>query len=484
MFRGPFSNLFLSLMLPLEAMICGYIAAVYPVVLVPVFAYFFRREVGAYHAFFLGLGYFTQVHWVVISVHDFAQSSWWLAYGLAGLLMVYCASFWALCGYGEAQVRRCYSPGASVVICAGIWTLGEALRASLFAGFPWLVVGFLQTQTLLLGWIPWVGLYGVTFVTFLGVFCLSARCWYAVTVWLLVTLALLYPYHWTVATGAPLPVAVVQVGGGEAARHHLQVEDVEASISHYLELTEGAEGAVVIWPEGAVPMSIGDAADFLEATQRRLALRQQQLLTGIFDVDQYQVYNSMLLLGEPWQVYRKHILVPFGEYFPLGVVRQLFSFLSLPMTDLQSGPRGQPPLMIRGVPVAPLICYEIAFPYYLQQQLASAHMAVVLNDNHWFGHSIAKEQMIEMARFAAMMTQKSIIVANNNGLSQWLDRDGHAHDIAPMQQSVVQSMQVPAYEGWTPVVYIGERMMLLMIFGLCVITGWICRKKGHFAHKS
>ena len=46
-----------------------------------------------------------------------------------------------------------------------LWVLSEWLLARLFTGFPWLATGYSQTWSILGGWAPLLGQYGVGLVT-------------------------------------------------------------------------------------------------------------------------------------------------------------------------------------------------------------------------------------------------------------------------------------------------------------------------------
>jgi apolipoprotein N-acyltransferase len=62
------------------------------------------------------------------------------------------------CAGGAARQR-------DALLFAGLWTLSEWLRGTLFTGFPWLAVGYSQSPpSPLAGWASVLGVYGVGFV--------------------------------------------------------------------------------------------------------------------------------------------------------------------------------------------------------------------------------------------------------------------------------------------------------------------------------
>jgi apolipoprotein N-acyltransferase len=57
--------------------------------------------------------------------------------------------------------HRCQPP----LLFAGLWTLAEWLRGTLFTGFPWLAIGYSQSPpSPLAGWASVLGVYGVGFI--------------------------------------------------------------------------------------------------------------------------------------------------------------------------------------------------------------------------------------------------------------------------------------------------------------------------------
>ncbi|HHW63541.1 MAG TPA: hypothetical protein GX403_06225, partial [Rhodocyclaceae bacterium] len=113
-------------------------------------------------------------------------------------------------------------PVLAAALFGALWLLAEWLRGVVFTGFPWLALGYSQTPpSPLAGYLPLIGVYGVgglaAFVAALVVFLPAgrgtpARRWAPVAV-VGVVLVLgmgLAGRAWTVPTGAPLPVALVQ----------------------------------------------------------------------------------------------------------------------------------------------------------------------------------------------------------------------------------------------------------------------------------
>ena len=65
--------------------------------------------------------------------------------------------------------------------------------------------------------------------------------------------------------------------------------------------------------------------------------------------------------------------MPFGEYVPLShLFGAFFQFLHIPMSNFSAGPEKQSLLVMNGLKVALYICYEIAFPVEVRNNLQQA----------------------------------------------------------------------------------------------------------------
>jgi apolipoprotein N-acyltransferase len=135
--------------------------------------------------------------------------------------------------------------------------------------------------------------------------------------------------------------------------------------------------------------------------------------------------------SSPWAIgsgqYDKQRLVPFGEYVPLeDWLRGLIDFFDLPMSDF-SARRPQPgPLQAGNHRVAPLICYEIAYPGSPPAARVNAELLVTISNDSWFGRSIGPLQHLQMARMRALENGRYLLRGTNNGVSAIIDHRGRS----------------------------------------------------------
>ncbi|MEH6502162.1 MAG: apolipoprotein N-acyltransferase, partial [Pseudoalteromonas distincta] len=115
-------------------------------------------------AYFFGLGYFgVGVSWVFVSISQYGNGP------VVGMLATAAfVSLLALFPWGVAYlVRRLHPEMDATALWLGLpatWVLSEWMRTWFLTGFPWLFVGYSQTDTTLATIAPVFGVLGVSFL--------------------------------------------------------------------------------------------------------------------------------------------------------------------------------------------------------------------------------------------------------------------------------------------------------------------------------
>ena len=430
-----------------------------------------------WRGFAFGAGLFgAGVSWVYVSLHDFGTMPAPLAALATFLFCVILSLYPAAVGWCVARVRP--AGAAAVLAFAALWTLSEWLRGWIFTGFPWLAVGYSQSDSPLAGFAPVAGVFGVSFATTLCAAMLrlgfgSAGRVRAVTVAALAltlgTGLLLRQVSWTSPQGPPVRVALLQ--GDVPQDLKFDPERYAETLSTYKRLIEGSRAQLIVLPETAIPRFL-DAVDpaYLRDLARIARDKGADLLIGAPLRDsEGRYFNSVVSIGEsPTQRYDKSHLVPFGEFVPAGfgwIVRTV----AIPLSDFSPGPEHPQPLALAGQLVAPNICYEDAFGQEIVRQLPRATLLVNVSNVAWFGDSLAPAQHLQISRMRAIETGRYMLRATNTGVTAVIDPRGRLEASAPEFAPAVLNRTVHGHGGATPFVTLGNYGALALCAALIVI---------------
>lgn len=422
-----------------------------------------------------GLG----VSWVYVSMHDFGGVSAALSVALTALLVVVLAVFPALAGYLAVRLtqRGAASTSALLLVFPAVWTLIEWVRGWFLTGFPWLNLGYSQSDAPLAGLAPLAGVYAVSLaVAASGALLLAAfeRGRGGFRPRYLILLAVLWlaaglggGVEWTQPEGEPLRVSLVQ--GNVSQDMKWQPGMLEPTVALYQELTRAHwDSDLIVWPETAMPMYYLQARPYLDALGAEARAHGTALLIGLIYMEAASdaYYNSMVSVGgehDGYQVYHKHHLVPFTEYLPLkAALAGLVDFMNVPMSDFSAGPAVQAPFKVAGQRVGMSICYEDAFGEEMIRRLPEATLLVNVSNDAWFGRSVAPFQHLQIARMRAIETGRPLLRATNTGVSALIGHRGELLGASPQFKVHVLSGEVQPRQGATPYVQVGNAAFLVL----------------------
>jgi len=427
-------------------------------------------------------------YWLYISLRELGGAP----IPVVGLLMLSLFAamgcFFALKGWLVAKWAPQSGPLRWLLFVPATWVLVEWARGWVLTGFPWLSLGYSQTDTVLSAWAPLFGMHGVSL-------CVALLAGLAVTViqgtkragmmaalagfviigvsWQLASL------RWSQPREQALRISMVQAAIPQELKWVLS--EREPTLNYYRDTTLALEDQdLVIWPEAAIPGLPYEVMDFLEEMDKALLERNTQLFSGIltFDTERGEYRNTLMGLGPELGVYYKRHLVPFGEYFPVpGFITQWLRLMNLPSEDIAPGPDEQAPLYAGDVPVAPTICYEIAFGAEQLKFFPEAELLVNVSNDTWFGDSIAPHQHLQMAQMRSIETARPMLRATNTGITAIINADGRIVQRIPQFLPGVLSGEVFPHRGATPYVGWGNYPVVLAALLLALAAIFLPRLK-------
>ncbi len=453
-----------------------------PVLLLPllyVYVSVSPRDAG-WLSFCFGFGLFLSgTYWIYISVVVFGEAPAWIAVVLMLGLVLIMSTWLFLAGWLISRFTQ-GEPWLLLLVAPASWVFIEWLRGWVLTGFPWLAIGYSQVDSLLAGWAPVIGVYGVSFMAMLSASAILVAIMtdgrqrgVAIAIFALPLLAggILKLVEWTEAKGAPVRSTIVQAGISQAEKW--LPERLRPTLDFYREAAARAsDSELVVWPEVAIPSLDDRVEPFIEALQADTGSSGRSIVFGILERDESRgeakVYNSVMLVsGDRRQSYRKRHLVPFGEYFPVPPgVREWMRMMSLPHNDLAAGDDVQPLLEAgNGEKLAVAICYEDAYGAEQLYALPDASILVNVSNDAWFGDSIAPHQHLEIARMRSLEVGRAAIRATNTGVSAFISHTGKVLDSGAQFEPVTLTMAVQPRKGSTPYARTGN----LPVIGFCLL---------------
>ena len=434
----------------------------------------------------------------------FAAGTWWLYISLnilgglwppLALLMMLVfvlalASFSALAGYVVVRYSHSSSALRWLLLFPASWTLAEWLRGWVLTGFPWMSIGYSQAESPLGAAAPLAGVYGVTWLTALlaGALltCVAGKgrqrmIGASVFLSIIAISAGLHDRLWTQDTGRDFSVRLVQ--GAIPQEKKWARDQLEPTLNLYRDLSASEEPLdLIVWPEAAIPALPYEVEEFLQSLHDEMVARDTQLFAGIltYDIENHQFLNTLWALGEEDSQYYKRHLVAFGEYFPVPeFVRKLMRLINLPSESISPGAEVQEPLYAKGVPVAPTICYEIAFGAEQLGFFPEAQLLVNVSNDAWFGDTIAPHQHLQINQFRARETGRYMLRTTNTGITAVIDPAGQVVERIPQFEPGVLNAVVRPHIGETPYTRFGNWLLITAMFMLAAAGAWLTSRRKH-----
>lgn len=465
-----------------------------------------RTHAGFRLGFSYGMGLFVcGVSWIYVSLHTVA--------GLPALLGVVAVILFAAVlalfpGLAVSLYLRLFntrseqsSPtpmgwGWQVIGFAACWTLGDWLRSWVLTGFPWLALGYSQSQpSPLSGYAPLFGVFGVSLLSavlagVLGSLYLlhrrqaSLRDWAApLGVGLVIVLGGggLQQVNWTQPSDHP-PLQVALLQGNVEQGMKWDPARLDYSLRTYRDLAalavlgESTPLDLLVLPETAIPLMYDQVpVGYWQSLMPGLS-SHGALISGIATRAGEQYFNSAVIMprqgctGECARYSKSH-LVPFGEFIPplFGwFVRQM----NIPLSGFTPGPREQGAYAIAGEWLGLNICYEDVFGDELLESLPQAGILLNLSNTAWFGDSLAQPQHLQIARMRALETGRPMLRATNTGMTALINPRGEIEEVLQPFSAAVLRTEVQSYQGETPFIRWGNRPVVLVVMAV-LLLGWL-----------
>jgi apolipoprotein N-acyltransferase len=360
------------------------------------------------------------------------------------------------------------------LLAGAAWTGAELARGRLFTGTPffignpWGLLGYSQADVLPLVQIASVtGVYGVSF----ALACANAglaELWLArreparrraalVGLGLALAPGAVVALHGAFALRAagpepgsePVRVAIAQ--GNVDVGAHWRSDAYGENLDLYLRLTDAAarraRPEIAFWPESAMtfflerePLYRGALAVLLRAHDLELVAGGPRMLG---DDEAAGFTNSVYVVAPDGALadrYDKQYLVPFAEYFPIGidVLRRSFGRIRSFAHGVQVAP-----VATRAGRAGVLVCNESMLPEVARERvLAGAVYLVNPSNDSWIPDAKYTEQQLDIARLRAVEQRRWLVRASTAGPSALVDPWGRVAARTPGLERAVAAGEI------------------------------------------
>lgn len=428
-----------------------------------------------------GVGFFASgISWVFGAMRV-ADTAIWLSLILTGLFVFGLALLFLLQFFTAKQINRLSGVNWGFPIA---WLLFEWVREWLFTGLPWLFLGYSQTQAWLQGWLPIIGVIGVSALLLFashGFYRLIRfRQWYVAAIALLIftTGPMMRQFQWTYEV-ATARVALVQNNFDQQSKWLAQNTQSNVDINERLNNTV-LDADLIVWPETAITATNWQARSYLAGLDRRMENANTAVIAGLpmmreFD-DGNQIFNSVQAFGTASGSYDKQRLVPFGEFMPLEAqLRGLIDFFDLPMSSFSRGSRDQSPMQWQlgdtRYPLSTLICYEVAYASTARAGIsANTPLLLTVSNDAWFGRSLGPHQHRQIAIARGIENGRWVVRATQTGQSFITDEWGNSQLALPSFEQGADSTLVSLRHGQTLYNRIGHGWIIVLAFTMILAS--------------
>ncbi len=242
------------------------------------------------------------------------------------------------------------------------------------------------------------------------------------------------------------------------------------TLEQYLQMASEENAEIILLPETALPiLDTNLPSSFKQAFSDLTNNRGSNIVYGIPEKsNDGKFFNSVMSVGVSGeQTYRKHHLVPFGDYFPTWQpITWIMQSLSIPMSNFSRGEKYQSPIRAGSQKIAVNICYEDVFGEEIIRQLPDATVLANFTNDAWWGDSLGPKQHLQIAQTRALETGREMLRVTNTGMTAIIGHDGYILSSIPQFEKQTLRGVIQGRTGQTPYVKYGNLLFLAM----CVIV--------------
>ena len=371
---------------------------------------------------------------------------------------------------------------SNINLFALLFVVVEFIKSSIFGGFPWLLMGHSQNETIFNIIYPTFGSYAVTYFIILisaiiaKGYLLKAKSYlFHILFFILIYYSVpMYTSDKESSHNEKISFTIYQPNiYPEDSYNSAKHSDIQKKYINFLNQKKSSD--LIILPETIVPYELLKDNPLYKKI-KDITNKDRTIITGLFTRDDEKIFNSMVFFSENLEVYNKRKLVPFGEYTPwYNTFIKLAQSLDVPLSNLSHGQDNQQDILFKGIRLIPVICFESTFPNLVNSS-NNRELIINISNDSWFGNSLAPHQHLQISQIRALEFNRFILRATNTGISAVINNNGKVINYIPNNTEGTITGTVSINNNRTIYSQYGDIGILMLLF-LSLLSKVLTRRK-------
>ena len=229
-----------------------------------------------------------------------------------------------------------------------------------------------------------------------------------------------------------------------------KVFDIHQDLTLHLAKKQSKPLDLVLWPEGAYPYPFPENHPEHRKLSNLSTILRAPVVTGGYGRERkpvYQIFNTMVLMAPGGttaeSIYKKHILLAFGEYMPFSKFIPALKDLIPAISDFGAGP-GAVMMKHGDFKIASLICYEALDSHYMRAySKQSPNLILNVTNDSWFGPWQEPEQHLALSQLRCVESRIVQVRSTNTGISAIIWPSGKITNRTEVYAPEVFAAEVP-----------------------------------------
>lgn len=396
--------------------------------------------------FFISLNTFGSL-WLIVPIHFIGGVNYTFSILVIILLGSFMGGIYALIFKFMKRFNK--DSSKLIFIIPTTIIISEFIKLHIIGGYPFLLYGYYFIDSFLKVIIPFVGLYGCSWLLVMLCSLLAYTLQqkkYTSLISIISILLCLKMLHLEspifVKNQDKLKMYIVHTDNHYPNKHIKEIPSIK--IHEKVDIT--------LYPE-----------TMFSHTNQIPSIHSNYILTGLitYDRDKQGFYNTMVGINKENKIdfiHKKYHLAQFNEWIPNGI-QIILKTLNLPYHGFIAGNGLDTNGKTKDTKFMSTICYEMLFASFIYSNINDANIIFSINDLGWFEKSMFENHFYQITRFMSALTQKPIVISSNVGSSAIVDAKAN---IMYYKENVF--VEVQTNHGNTPWMIYGDNLILSFIF--------------------